>query len=80
MGKLAILFEALDKMDAARPKCRDCSRCAERTGSQGMCWALSKLVGYDDPASKCSYFRASQLRAPSETKPKYGHLKLPRAG
>jgi len=80
MGRVAILFEALDRADAANPKCRDCSRCADRSESQGMCWALNKLVNYDDSASKCSYFRASRVRAPSEMKPRYGRLKLPRTG
>jgi len=80
MGRLAILFEALDKMDEKTRKCRDCARCTERTSEAGMCWAFSKLVGYDDPASKCSYFRASRLRVSPEVKPKYGYLKLPRAG
>ena len=74
MGRVAILFEALDKADAASPKCRDCSRCADRTESRGMCYALNKHVAYTDPADKCSFFRQTRLLGGSTADAKYGHL------
>ena len=78
MGRVAILFEALDKV--ASPKCRDCCRCADRTESRGMCYALNKHVGYTDPADKCSFFRQTRLLEGSTGDAKYGRVAVKRVG
>lgn len=78
MGRLANLFDALDRADGANPKCRDCRRCIDRTESHGMCFALNKHVAYIDPVNGCYQFSATRLRNEverSEAGIKYGHLK-----
>jgi len=80
MGRLAILFEELDKMDEAKRKCRDCSFCTERSESHGRCIMYGTLVSFGQPVNGCIRFRASKARGSgSEPKAKYGHLKLPKA-
>ena len=84
MGRVTNLFEMLDREDYANRKCRDCGHCLDRTETQGLCSYFWKRVAYVEPATKCSYFHASRLRARSEAEcdeaPKYGRLKVVSTG